>query len=81
MSHNTSWEYPEGVCFIEVREGGKASALSYSVYLVGQHHCKGEAGPECTGGQAPPIEELHRQQSDQKTTDFWAAMPHLNYGT
>lgn len=60
VSHNTSWEYPEGVCFIEVREGGKASALSYFVYLVGQHHSKGEAGPECTGGQAPPIEELHR---------------------
>lgn len=35
VSHNTSWEYPEGVCFTEVVEGGKTSALSYSVYLVG----------------------------------------------
>lgn len=53
MSHNTSWEYSEGVCFIEVVEGGKTPALSYSI-LLDNITAKGEQAQSALEAKFPP---------------------------
>lgn len=60
------------MCFLKVAEGGKN--FSFSTFMS----CHiGEEGPEHKGKNRI----ADRQQSHDRTTSFWVAMLHLNYGS
>lgn len=62
---------------------GKLQPFPTLSILLDNITAKGKQAQSALEAKPPPKKNYtgNRQQSYQKTTDFWAAVLHLNYGT